>query len=306
MIGSRRSDHGHQLAQVVGLLRCPHCGADLDLADPAVSCPNRHSFDVARQGYLNLLPGDARAGMGDTAAMVAARAGFLGAGHYGDITDAVVDAAALALTNGAADSSPAGGADGCCIELGAGTGHYLTRVLDAMPERTGLALDVSTHAARRAAGAHPRVAAVVCDAWAPLPVRSSVAALVLSVFAPRNGSEIARVLRPGGALAVVAPTAAHLAELVQTLGLISVDQRKQQRLERQLDPFLSAESARRVAQVMRLEHPDIEALVAMGPSARHTDPATMRERIAVLPNPTTVTASVTISVYRRASGEKPA
>ena len=56
---------------------------------------------------------------------------------------------------------------------------------------------------------------------------------------------------------------------------------------------------------MRLEHPDIEALVAMGPSARHTDQATMRERIAVLPNPTTVTASVTVSVYRRASGETP-
>ena len=92
---------------------------------------------------------------------------------------------------------------------------------------------------------------------------------------------------------------------MQTLGLISVDQRKEQRLERQLDPFLSAESARHVAQVMRLEHPDIEALVAMGPSARHTDPATMRERIAVLPNPATVTASVTVSVYRRARGDEP-
>ena len=301
MISTRGSEHLHMLAQLVSLLRCPHCRADLELAGRAVTCPNRHSFDVARQGYLNLLPGDARTGMGDTAAMVAARAAFLGTGNYGEIMDAVAAAAAFADQDSPSDV----GGDGCCIELGAGTGHYLSRVLDAVPRRMGLALDVSTHAARRAARAHPRMGAVVCDARAPLPVRSSVAALVLSVFAPRNGSEIARVLRPGGAVVVVAPTAAHLAELVQTLGLISVDQRKQQRLERQLDPFLSAESARRVAQVMRLEHPDIEALVAMGPSARHTDPATMRERIAVLPNPTTVTASVTVSVYRRAGGERP-
>ena len=213
------------LAQVVGLLRCPHCRADLGLGDSgrAVSCPNRHSFDTARQGYLNLLPGDAGTGTGDNAAMVAARGTFLGAGHYDEIMDAVAAAAVPRI-------------DGCCIELGAGTGHYLARVLDAAPHRTGLALDLSVHAARRAARAHPRMGAVVCDAWTALPVRSCVAAVVLSVFAPRNGPEIARVLRPGGALVVVTPTAAHLAELVNALGLISVDERKQQRLERPARP----------------------------------------------------------------------
>jgi 23S rRNA (guanine745-N1)-methyltransferase len=293
------------LARVVPLLRCPHCGADLQLADRAVSCPNRHSFDVARQGYLNLLPGDARAGMGDTAAMVAARAAFLGAGHYGEIMDAVAAAAAPALTNGSVDGIPVSRGGGCCLELGAGTGHYLGRVLDATPRRTGLALDVSTAAARRSARAHPRMAAVVCDAWAPLPVRSSVAALVLSVFAPRNGPELARVLQPGGALVVVTPTTAHLAELVPTLGLISVDDRKAQRLNRQLDPFLSAESARSVERVMGLGHSDVQTLVTMGPSVRHTDPATMRERIQDLPDPMPVTASVTVSVYRRAGDEEP-
>ena len=130
-------------------------------------------------------------------------------------------------------------------------------------------------------------------------LRSSVAAVVLSVFAPRNGPEIARVLRPGGGLVVVTPTTAHLAELVDALDLISVDERKQERLDDQLGPFLSAESARPVAGVMRLGHPDIEALVAMGPSARHTDPYALHERIAALPDQMPVTASVTISVYRR-------
>ena len=108
------------------------------------------------------------------------------------------------------------------------------------------------------------------------------------------------MLRPGGVLVVVTPTTAHLAELVRALGLISVDQRKQQRLDDQLDPFLSAESARPFARVMPLRHPDIEALVAMGPSAHHGDPAAVRERIAALPDPMPVTASVVVSVWRRA------
>jgi len=278
-----------------GLLRCPHCAADLEPAGRTVRCVNRHSFDVAQQGYLNLLPGDARAGTGDTAAMVHAREVFLGAGHFRDVVRAVQSAAVAELGDGARERRDVG----CCIEFGAGTGHYLAGVLEAVPGRSGLALDISKHAARRAGRAHPRIGAVVCDVWAPLPVRSAVAAIALSVFAPRNGAELARVLQPGGVLVVVTPTAAHLTELVQALGLVTVDERKQERLDRQLEPFLSAESTNSVERLMRLEHRDIDALVAMGPSARHLHPAAANGRIAALPNPMGVTLSVNVSVYRR-------
>ena len=74
---------------VIELLRCPHCGAALDLEGPIARCAAGHSFDVARQGYLNLLPGNARTGTADTAAMVRARAAFLAAGHYAPIAAAV-------------------------------------------------------------------------------------------------------------------------------------------------------------------------------------------------------------------------
>ena len=78
------------------------------------------------------------------------------------------------------------------------------------------------------------MAAVVCDAWQALPVADGVAALVLDVFAPRNPPEFRRVLRPGGKLLVVTPTARHLSELVTGLGLLSVDERKPERLEQAL------------------------------------------------------------------------
>jgi 23S rRNA (guanine745-N1)-methyltransferase len=103
------------LADVLPYLACPHCGAGLTL-DGQVRCARGHGFDVARQGYVNLLSGKASVS-GDSAEMVAARAAFLDAGHYAPIMRAVAAAA--------------GPATGCVADLGAGTGHYLAAVLDA-------------------------------------------------------------------------------------------------------------------------------------------------------------------------------
>jgi 23S rRNA (guanine745-N1)-methyltransferase len=271
------------LDHVLHLLACPDCTGALSRKEGSVACSNGHSFDVARSGYVSLLPGDARLESADTAEMVAAREAFLGGGHFEPLAEA------LGQEVEHADLPP-----GCVLDLGAGTGWYLARVLERLPGRTGLALDLSKHALRRAARAHARIAAVACDAWRPLPVRDSVAGLVLSVFAPRNGAEIARVLRPGGALVVATPTDRHLAELVSTLGLLKVDERKQERLGAKLEPHLDLE--RRVDREwpLQLAPADIANAVAMGPSARHVAPEEPGIQTAVAP----VTASVTISTYR--------
>ncbi|MGI9081041.1 MAG: hypothetical protein ACR2FZ_02005, partial [Thermoleophilaceae bacterium] len=90
----------------------------------------------------------------------------------------------------------------------------------------------------------------------------------------------------------------HLAELTAALGLLSVDERKEERLEDQLGPFFELTRRSDHEWAMALGHADLEHLVGMGPSARHTDPARTRERVARLPEPVTVTASVAVSVYR--------
>jgi 23S rRNA (guanine745-N1)-methyltransferase len=258
-----------------------------------VGCADGHSFDVARSGYVSLLPGDAQLGSADTAEMVAAREAFLGAGHFEPLAKALGEEAERAL-GGEAERALGEEAEraGCVIDLGAGTGWYLARLLDRLPGHIGLALDLSKHALRRAARAHPRIGAVACDVWRPLPLRGSVADLVLCVFAPRNGPEIARVLRPGGALVVVTPTERHLAELVSTLGLLTVDERKQERLAAELDPHLDLERRVEREWVLRLEPADAANAVAMGPSGRH-----------VAPDPSgsgsPVTASLAISTYCR-------
>ena len=304
----RSSVYGRRvLRDAVGLLRCPHCGAAFALEGRVVRCPAGHVFDVARQGYVSLLAGRAKPPRGDDAAMVAAREAFLAAGHYAPLTAAIADAAVAALGPGGPEAGGAifgpkpssGGAGtgvgpaGCVLELGAGTGHHLAAVLERLPDRVGLALDVSAPALRRAARAHPRAAAIGADAWGPLPLRDGVVALALSVFAPRNGSELARVVAPGGGLVVAVPAPDHLAEL----GLLKVDAAKQARLATQLEPAFVVLERRPVRATLELDAEALTTLVAMGPSARHTDPEAVLGRVDP---PVAVTLALTVARYRRA------
>lgn len=270
------------LGHVVHVLACPYCAAGLTLADQVLRCGNGHSFDVARQGYASLLTSDAKTGTADTAEMVEARSAFLAAGHY----------AGLAATISAA----AGGR--VVADIGAGTGYYLARVLDEHPGAVGVALDVSKFALRRAARAHERIGAVVADAWRGLPLGDGTVDAAINVFAPRNSAELRRILGPGGALVVVTPTGAHLAELVQRLGLLSVDEAKDARLREQLGGDFTLESAQPYQERLALRPAEVRALVLMGPSAWHLDRAAVDAAVAELPDPFEVTLSTTVSTFR--------
>jgi 23S rRNA (guanine745-N1)-methyltransferase len=278
------------LDDVLPLLRCPTCGEALAREDGTVRCAEGHSFDVARQGYLSLLAVGRSAPEGDSPEMVAARERFLEAGHFQPLATALGD-----LLEHVFDGT------GSIVDLGAGTGWYLASLLDRFPAATGLALDVSKPALRRAARAHPRGAAVGCDAWGPLPLRDDVAAAVLNVFAPRNAAEIARMLHPGGAALIVTPAARHLEELVRPLGLIGVDPDKQARLAGQIAAALELVERRDVRWRVRLDHEGAKAAAAMGPSAFHVSPEALDERVAALPQQVDVTAAVTISLATAAA-----
>jgi 23S rRNA (guanine745-N1)-methyltransferase len=251
-------------ADIVQHLRCPVCGDPLDAGDRALRCPRRHSFDLARQGYVDLTAGRVTHA-GDSAEMITARAALLGAGHFRVLEKG--------LTGAAGDRPP-----GLVVDVGAGTGHYLAAVLDAHPDDLGLAVDVSKPALRRAAKAHPRLAAVRADAWRRLPVADDAASAVLNVFAPRDGAEFRRILRPDGVLVVATPAADHLGELVTALDperetLVRVDPDKSERLAATLTPWFAPAGGERHVWRMRLTAEEARTAVAMGPSARHTDPA---------------------------------
>ncbi|MFI5932807.1 putative RNA methyltransferase [Actinoplanes sp. NPDC051494] len=259
-------------------LRCPVCEDTLSRPDErSLRCPRGHSFDIARQGYVNLTAGRSPHS-GDTAEMITDRETFLAAGHY--------DFVARALTS-AVRPEP-----GLVVDAGTGTGSYLAALLDTLPHATGLGLDVSKPALRRAARAHPRAGAALADLWSPLPLADGVAASIINVFAPRNGPEFRRVLAPDGRLVVVTPAPEHLHELVAAHGLIRVDPGKADRVAGALGADFVAEGATTHRRTLDLSDAEIRTLIGMTPSARHVPLDALAGG--------TVTAAVDVTVYRPA------
>ncbi|WP_299571006.1 putative RNA methyltransferase [uncultured Williamsia sp.] len=269
------------LAHVVDLLACPVCGGEVDIDERSVICDRGHTFDIARQGYVALLAGASHGLRSDTSEMIAARDRVQAAGRFDPVSDALLDAVIGSRV----------------LDVGAGTGHHLARVVADDDARRGVGIDLSKPAARAIARVSDRVGAVVADAWAGLPVRTDAVDTVLSVFSPRNVDEFARVLVPGGRVVIVAPTPRHLDEIVAPMGMIGVDPTKSDRLGATMSAAFTRRDRRLVEYALDADRGLVADLVAMGPSAHHVAPAELADRAAAMPPSTAVTFSMTVSVY---------
>jgi 23S rRNA (guanine745-N1)-methyltransferase len=262
----------------VRFLVCPVCGAAMEAAGGALRCAAGHAFDLAREGYANLLVTRRRRSRmkGDTAAMVAARASFLARGHYARLADELGGLVARHLR--ARDRAE----PGCIVDVGCGTGYHLGRLRDrllaggvAPPCLFGT--DVSKHAVRRAARAVPEATFLVADTRSGIPLATGSAVAVLDVFAPREGAELARLLAPDGLLVVVTPGPAHLAELADRVGLLGIQPEKQRAVADGLAPWFRLRAGSRLRYRLELTGPEAAELARMGPSAWHLTPAALAE-----------------------------
>ncbi len=256
------------------LLACPVCRSGLGVADGSLHCVNGHSFDLARQGYLNLLRG-AEPANADTADMLAARGRVHAAGIFAPIAAQVAAQVAGRMS---------------LLEVGSGTAYYLTRALGDDPAAVGVALDVSKSAAKVAARADPRIAAVVADVWKPLPVRDRCLDAVLCVFAPRNLTEFDRVLRPDGVLVVATPRPGHLAGLRDRHGLLEVPSDKADQLAAAASEFFELHDTRVLRRQVPVSAELAADLIAMGPNAFHRVPETV--------DGGAVTIDITVQTFR--------
>ncbi|WP_417069179.1 putative RNA methyltransferase [Niveibacterium terrae] len=187
-------------------LACPLDGAPLHPQAGCWRCASGHSFDVASQGYINLLPVQNKRSRdpGDSREMVAARRRFLEAGFYHRIAAALAEAALTDLP-----------VDAACLDAGSGEGYYLRQLAGAVPEGHRLSLlglDISKWAVQSAAKREKRAAWVV-GSNATLPVLSGTLDRVLCLFGFPVYPEFARVLKPGGQLLMVDAGPDHLREL---------------------------------------------------------------------------------------------
>lgn len=252
------------------LFCCPVCRGGLALVERRLACRRGHSFDLARSGYVNLTCArkNAPAAGGDTRAQLEHRARFLERGHFDAIADEIADHA-----RGAA----------AILEAGCGTGFHLARIAERLAPRIAAGLDLSKEAAAWCARRYPEVGFAVADIWGSWPVHDQSVDLVAGIFAPRNFPETARVLRPGGWLAIAFPGPGHLQEL-RGFGLIGAAADKASQYRARLARDFHRPLERGIVQQVALERDAVIDAILMGPSAWHlggVQPERIPERMAV-------------------------
>ena len=232
-----------QQQQQQQLLECPHCRAPLvrhshsqHNKQYSYQCANNHSFDVAKQGYTNLVLVQHKKSKepGDPADMVRARTRFLSSGLYEPVSDAVNDMIRKTCLLDRSRSN-----DSLVIDAGCGEGYYTSRLEQAllrdnydnafttMP--TMAAFDISKFAVRWAAANartthqnkdnkndYSHIQWFVANSM-DLPVATERCDVLMSLFAPLSATEFGRILKPKGHLVVASAGEDHLMELRQLL-----------------------------------------------------------------------------------------
>ena len=231
-------------------LVCPLCGQSLHREEKQYVCPSGHSFDIARQGYVNLLTVQQKHSLcpGDTREQVLSRRAFLEAGFYAPISET--------LNRAALDQ----GAQGPILDVGCGEGYYSHRLAQAM-EAPLIGLDISKEAVRCAAGKY-KGPLWLCATAAHIPVKDNSVGTLTSLFALTLPEEFRRVLRRDGLFFQVLAAEDHL------LGLKSIVYDNLTHKEKNTVPALPGfqlVDSRPIRFSFQLEGNQIQSLFAMTP-----------------------------------------
>lgn len=277
-------------------LICPHDGCVLEVRGHALVCARGHSFDRAREGYVNVLPVQDKASLdpGDSKAMVAARHRFLETGCYAPIADAV----AAQTTDIVCAADPARAFT--ILDAGCGEGYYLQALAGSLGSNPSLAtvhlagIDISKWAVRTAAKrAVPATWAVASNRRPPLPPHS--ADLILCLFGFPLWAGFGEIQPSGGHVLLVDPGPDHLLELRT---IIYPEVRRSERTTQIVTEGYLFISEQRIVATTHVGSPAaIADLLSMTP---HAHRASAEGRIALAGYATLdITIDVFLRVFRR-------
>ena len=239
---------------------CPICQENLTLLETNFKCCNRHSFDLAKFGYVNLAPQIKQSANYDKENFQN-RQQILEAGFYQAILDAVSDLLASSKTTTT------------ILDIGCGEGFYSRKLQESHSEKTFYAFDISKDSVQIAAKSEPNWAVnwFVGD-LARLPIKDANMDILLDIFSPANYGEFRRVLSKDGILIKVIPTENHLKEIRQRVQdqLTNKDYSNQDIKEHFQEHFtiLSSQTA---SLTKTITAEQLQALLSMTPLLFHVD-----------------------------------
>ena len=184
------------------IISCPVCSHLLIKEQNTYKCENNHTFDLAKEGYLNLLL-NAKKTSGDSKEMMAARRDFLAKGYYEKLSDRVNQRLKKSHLT-----------DQAILDIGCGEGYYLSRFQKEIAPKASnfYGMDISKLGIRMAAKKNPMIHWLVAN-FAKLPFKEKSVSTVLSMFAEYSVPEIDRILTDDGNIIIVRAANNHLIEL---------------------------------------------------------------------------------------------
>ncbi len=241
----------------MNLLMCPVCREPLQLTEKTWRCVNHHSYDVAKQGYVNLhvVQHKHSKNPGDTPESVQARRQFLAAGHYAPLQQAVI---ALLREHRIEN----------LLDIGCGEGYYTAAMQAEVLQCVGV--DIAKNAVQVAAKVNRQVTWVV-GTGATLPVLDASIDLCSSLFSPIPEQEILRVLKPKAYLLVVTPATEHLYAMREAL-FEEVNAHESQKFVDQLASNFQLVHEQVVDAPLSLSQEELKHLIAMTPYAYNANP----------------------------------
>ena len=234
---------------------CPVCAEPLRREGGAFVCPSSHSFDAAKEGYVNLLTGSRSGALtGDSAEMARSRRAFLSKGYF-DVLAA--ELCKIAEKYGKTDNV----LDICC-----GEGHYSDFFKKRFPQANVLGFDLSREMIKRAAKQNKTVGYSVAN-MTTVPIADGSTDCAFHLFAPFYASEFSRILSADGILVSVVSGAEHLFELKSIL----YDSPYLNEVKDPSDGTFEIEESYDVTDKVEItDKEDINALFGMTPYSHHT------------------------------------
>ncbi len=247
--------------------QCPLCHLPLHTHNNGWQCDNRHQFDCAKEGYVNLLPVQHKTSKipGDSAEMMQARRAFLDHDHYRPMRDKVLEKIVTHLPSDA----------NALLDIGCGEGYYthaFTQATKTIPNLRIHGLDIAKVAIRYAAKRYQSCQFCVASSHR-LPFADHSLNGIVRIYAPCKAEELQRVTTEDGILITVTPAPRHL---YQMKALIYPQVHLHPENDEQIEGFTRI-SQDLLHYTMKLSGEDATALMQMTPFAWKTKPETWEE-----------------------------
>lgn len=259
------------------MIICPNCKNKLLKVNKSYQCINKHSFDIAKEGYINLLLN--KGNSGDNKLMVKARKDFLDKGYFNNLANQILNEIInLNLKNPS------------ILDVGCADGFYTNTISKINPNILGI--DISKEAIKLAAKAYKNIEFIVANSK-DLPISNSSVDIILSIFSPVFIDEVIRILKDGGILIKITPNSNHLLEMKKIV-YENVYYTKEKLIE---DNRLILIKSSELSYKLNVSNADLNNLITMTPYYYKTKPSDIYnlEKIERLD----ITFDFCISIYKK-------